>query len=114
MPRVIFAVDMRDNSIREMELSSAIRLIYPDWRVEHYDGVDRVWTGCFGLGRRRFTCRSRSLNAAEPKVLDFIENFLLDWRPNFSLPFVFFERRKGAERFVELLDIWHSSHTQNL
>lgn len=110
---VIYQVDMRDNSITQMELSAAIRLIYPDWRVEHYTGVDRVWTGCFGLGRRRFTCRSRSEFAAKPKVDTFIEDFLLDWRPTFSMPYVFFSRKKGAERFVELIEAWRCSLTQN-
>lgn len=107
MPAVIYLIDMRDNSIAQMGLSEAIKLIYPDWRVENYTGVDKVWTGCFGLGRRRFTCRSRSEFAAKLKVDTFIEGFLLDWRPTFPMPYVFFTRKKGAERFLELVNEWH-------
>ena len=100
----MFVVNLKDNSIIEMELHQAIKLIYPDWRVEHYEGADRVWTGCFGLGRRRFTCRSRSLRAAQRKTAEFMEQFLEGWFPTEYLPYVFFFRRCGAERFLTSLE----------
>lgn len=100
----MFVVNLNDNSITEMELHPAIKLIYPDWRVEHYDGVDRVWTGCFGLGRRRFTCRSRSLRAAQHKTQVFMERFLEGWFPTEHMPYVFFLRRAGAEYLVNSLE----------